>query len=99
MLRKCNNSKTVLRTATSENEEDRQLTISELHQKYKLEAINSRLQRLACKVWQNLSITNETLVNESREENDDVTSQDHYWWRRISPYIEGGEPQPEYNAH
>merc|ERR1712105_15863 len=39
----------VIRTATKENEEDNQLTISELHNKYKIEAINIWLYRTTSK--------------------------------------------------
>ena len=39
----------VIRNATRRNEEDNGLTIQELHQKYKIEAINTRLHRLTKK--------------------------------------------------
>ena len=86
----------VLRYATRRNEEDNQLSISELHQKYKIEAVNSRLYKLTEKIWNKLTITNEELVNNSAAENDVAGNQDHYWWRRISPYIRNGEPNPDY---
>ena len=86
----------VLRTATRSNETDNQLTITELHTKYKIEAFNTRLYRLANKVWGRLTTTNEDLVTESREQNDVETIKDHYWWRRISPYICRGEPPSDY---
>ena len=86
----------ILRAATRENEEDRELPIEELHQRYRIEAINTRLYRLASKVWQNLILNNEELANMSQEENNNVATQDHFWWRRISPYIDSGEPQPDF---
>ena len=86
----------VLRTATRENGEDNRLSISELHTKYKIDAVNIRLYRLASKVWTRLTTTNEDLVTESQQQNEIITTNDHYWWRRISPYICGGEPHPNY---
>ena len=49
----------VIRTATRHNEEDQHLTIVEMHKKYNVDAVNKRLYRLAKKVWDNLSSTNE----------------------------------------
>ena len=89
----------VLRNSTRRNNEDNELTIAELHEKYKIEAINVRLYRLACKVWDKLTITNEDLVMESEEEDDNHPYiNDHFWWKRISPYIRNGEPIPQYTA-
>lgn len=86
----------VIRNATRRNEEDNGLTIQELHQKYKIEAINTRLHRLTKKIWDKLVLTNEDLTNQSREEDDNDTDRDHSWWKRISPYVNGVEPQPSY---
>ena len=86
----------VLRNATRRNEADNQLSITDLHKKYKIEAINTRLYKLTRNIWDKLTIINEELVNNSRAENDEPGYQDHYWWRRISPYIENGEPHPDY---
>ena len=86
----------VLRTATQRNQEDNDLNISDLHAKYKIEAINSRFYRLASRVWDRLTETNEDLVQQSEAEDKNDLIQDHYWWRRISPYIRRGEPPPDF---
>jgi len=86
----------VLRTATRRNEEDNLLSIAELHNKYKVEAINTRLYNLARKVWDKLETIDGELTARSLEENNFPLVNDHSWWRRISPYIESGEPMPDY---
>jgi len=78
----------VLRTATRRNEEDNLLSIAELHNKYKVEAINTRLYNLARKVWDKLETIDGELTARSLEENNFPLENDHSWWRRISPYIE-----------
>jgi len=74
----------VLRTATRRNEEDNLLSIAELHNKYKVEAINTRLYNLARKVWDKLETIDGELTARSLEENNPLEN-DHSWWRRISP--------------
>ena len=87
----------VLRTASRNTDEDNGNNIEELHDKYKLDAFNVRLHRLAQKCWDRMTTLNEELVEESREEdNDNPTTHDHYWWRRISPYANSEEPPPDY---
>ena len=86
----------MIRNATRRNEGDNDLTIQELHHKHKIEAINARLHRLTKKIWDKLVLTNEDLTNQSREEDDNDTDRDHSWWKRISPYENGVEPQPSY---
>ena len=80
------------------NPEDEILTSGQLHNKYQIEAINVRLYRLAEKIWNKLSVTDEDLIRQSEEENDDPLARDHFWWRRITPYIGNNEPQPIYST-
>ena len=82
-----------LRQYTRRNEEDRELTIEELHDKYKMEAINVRMHRRAQKTWHKLRNINGELVDRSQAE-DRTGTRDHYWWRRISPYINDEDPEP-----
>ena len=86
----------VLRESTRGTVEDNNLTIEELHTKYKIEAVNGRLHRLASKTWEQLRRTNEDLVTESEEQDNIPIIEDHYWWRRISPYVNGRNPLPNY---
>jgi len=88
-----------LRAATNRNEEDTRLTISELHDKYRIEPINTRLYTLSKKVWDKMAITNEELARTSEEQQtENPHGRDHSWWRRIAPYLENGPPDPDYAA-
>ena len=84
-----------LRPYTRSQEDDNSLTIQELHDKYKLEAINVHMHRRANKAWDKLRALNEELVERSMIE-DQRQTRDHYWWSRISPYINGVPPEPWY---
>merc|ERR1712002_714931 len=85
-----------LRNATRNSPDDEDLTIEEIHVKYKLDAFNVRLHKLAIKVWNKLSNYNETLVDTSNQENENRETQDHFWWRRVAPYMATDEPEPRY---
>jgi len=67
----------VLRTATRRNEEDNLLSIAELHNKYKVETINTRLYNLARKVWDKLETIDGELTARSLEENNFPLVNDH----------------------
>ena len=83
-----------LRNATKNNQEDRHLTLEELHIKYRIEPINIRFHRLANRVWDKLSLTAPDLVAESREMTLQHPNQQHYWWKRVDPYVNSDEPEP-----
>ena len=76
--------------------EQEELTIKEIHEKYKIEAYNVRLHRRGSKLWDKFTTAEEELTNRSLVENNNNHLNDHYWWRRIANTIEREEPEPIY---
>lgn len=81
-----------LRSLANHDIETINMSIEDIHRKFKFEAINERLFRLAEKAWNKIEEINPELVDRSNNNN----ATDHYWWRRISPYIALGPPDPIY---
>ena len=79
---------------TGDNED--QESIEELHVKFNMEPINKRMHRRAVKNWERFASIDEEMSNRSMEANRDNTARDHYWWRRIAPYVEEEEPEAIY---
>ena len=63
------------------------LPINELHRIFKFEPINVRFHRRAEAVWRKLEELRPELVTESNSLNNRQHQRDHYWWKRLSPYI------------
>ena len=73
-----------------------EMSIKRSHEKYKIEAYNTRLHRRGQKIWEKLCIDQPDLTNRSRNENQNNNSCDHYWWKRIGAEIENETPEPIY---
>ena len=86
-----------LRKFTRSQDEDNQATIEELHEKYNLTAINVRMHRRATKTWNKLRNINRELTERSSLEDDNDLAKDHYWWNRVSPYVNMDEPAAWYS--
>ena len=71
-------------------------TLEELHRVFKLDALNVRFHKRANKTWDKISVNEEELYNQSIQEDRNDLYQDHYWWKRISPYVNQEEPEPTY---
>ena len=84
-----------LRQYTRNQVEDTDLTIQDLHDKYNIETINTRMFRRANKTWDKLRTLNVELTERSLQQ-DQNEQRDHYWWRRISPFVNGEQPEPWY---
>ena len=84
----------IIRQYTRNNEDDFDLTIEDLHEKYKIEAINVRMYGRAQKTWNKLRSINEELVERTEATDNENDTRDHYWWRRISPYVNSDAPNP-----
>lgn len=72
-------------------------TIKDLHLATKLEPLNVRLHRLANRSWDRLSVSDPGIVEQSNALNQ-MNGRDHFYWRRLSPYIEGEQPRPVYRS-
>ena len=73
-----------------------QLTIEESHIRYKLDPMNIRLHKRANKCWDRFCINQEELAERSRMASEERDNRDHFWWRRISPYVDSPQPEPVY---
>ena len=72
-----------------------ELCIKRSHEKYKTDAYNIRLKQRGQKIWEKLCICEPELTDRSRDENENMDLQDHYW-RRIASDIENDIPDPIY---
>ena len=70
-------------------------TSEDLHIQGGIEPLNTRLHRLGQKTWQNLTETDEPLVQQSLALSN-ANINDHGWWKRLAPLMEGDPPQPRY---
>ena len=76
-------------------EDDDQLDIDQLHEKYKIEVLNVRMMRRAKNTWEKLQNIEPELGDMTAQMNGDQTT-DHYWWRRVGAYVEQEDPEPDY---
>ncbi|MEL7079661.1 MAG: reverse transcriptase domain-containing protein, partial [Cyanobacteria bacterium J06582_2] len=67
-----------IKTITRTEEENRNLTMKQLHEKYNMEPLNVRFWNRAKNIWEKLRTTNEDLVQKSTEMNTQP-GRDHYW--------------------
>lgn len=84
-----------IRRAIRASAGDEGLTIEELHNKYKIDAINTRLQNSLKKVYDKLAVLNPGLIRETEALNGE-DQPDHYWWRRLSPRALADDEDPVY---
>ena len=61
-----------------------ELNIEEIHQNFKIDAINVRLHTRLTKSWEKFTRIETELAERSATENDDNETKDHYWWRRLA---------------
>ena len=61
--------------------DDRHLSIQEIHEKYKVDAINVRLAARLAKTWSKLEVRHQELYNRSTSANDNGI-RGHAWWPR-----------------
>lgn len=85
-----------IRNAIKGNEEGQELNTEQLHEKYKIQAVNVRFHQLANKIWDNFGLINNNLLNESNRMNTLHEARDHSWWRRISFFVAQDPPEPKY---
>ena len=81
---------------TNADEEIQDETIEEMHARYKIETVNKRMHRRAKKTWEKFCDVDGEVSGRSLEENNIAGTNDHYWWRRIAPYVMGEDPEEEY---
>ena len=75
--------------------DDEDLTIEQLHEKYKIEPLNIRMNRRAKNTWTKFERIDQEVAEASLELNN-LDTVDHYWWRRIGKYIGADDPVPRY---
>lgn len=77
-------------------DEHENIDMEEAHEAHRLEAVNTRMYRLAQKAWEKMEIHSPEIVERSREDRENDERPEHYWWRKIHTYIAGDEPEPIY---
>ena len=85
-------NRTIRKFIKEEGDEDS--SIEELHAKYNLEAINSRMYRRAVATCEKFVDLESELAEKSMEENRNQDQKDHYWWRRMAAYLEEDDSEP-----
>ena len=72
-------------------------TIEDLHELYNVKALNLVFYERSKKIWTKLHTTNQHMVEEM-EEIDQIYTEDsyhdHFWWRRVFPYLREDPPNP-----
>ena len=86
-------NRTIRKLIKEEGDED---SIEELHVKYKLEAVNTRMYRRAFATWEKFADLESELAEKSMEENRNQDQKDHYWWRRMAAYLEEDDLEPRF---
>ena len=87
----------MIRKAARRDQENENLTIGDLHAKFKIEAINVRLQKALKKLYEKMWMQYPEFVRQTENLNDDGAP-DHYWWRRLSPGAVAEDEEPLYNV-
>ena len=72
------------------------LSIEQIHKKYKIEPVNKRIYNRAKRSWQRLAQIETDLADASTNENTNREAKDHYWWNRVAGYLNTPEPEPIY---
>ena len=75
--------------------DDRHLTIKEIHEKYKVDAINVRLAARLAKTWSKIEARHQELYNRSTAANNSGI-RDHAWWPRAGRVAALDPPEPLY---
>ena len=82
--------------AEEEEDEENENTIGDLHDQYKIEPINQHMYRRAKTTWDKFALIEPEITTASIELNAERENRDHYWWRRMAPYVEGEAPEARY---
>ena len=72
-------------------------TAERLHNEYDVEPYNVRQYNMAVKAWNRALEIKENLdvlLDSERETEEAEGARDHYWWRRVHPFIASPEPAP-----
>ena len=91
-----------LRDIAKTSNEDRELTLSELHEKYGIQALNVRLYNRTQNCWRRLQDLNPDLCQRSLDLNDDPVARhrgEHAWWPRLAKFVTRNEPEPLYTDY
>ena len=80
----------VLRKYIKHEDDNSQLDIDQLHEKYKIEALNTRMMRRAMNTWEKLGNIEPELQDMAAQMNGDQTIH-HYWWKRVGAYVDQEE--------
>ena len=72
------------------------LSIEQIHKKYKIEPVNKRIYNRAKRSWQRFAQIETDLADASTNENTNRETKDHYWWNRVAGYLNTPEPEPIY---
>ena len=70
--------------------------IRDMHIRYKIEPVNVRMHRRAKKTWERFCDIDEAVSGRSLEANDEAEGRDHFWWRRVAPFVMGEDPEEEF---
>ena len=84
-----------VKKAAKEGNPRRRITNENLHNRFGMEPLNTRLFNRAAKIWNRLQIFEPELVelsNQLREQQ----NWEHAWWPSISKYINNRPPVPKY---
>ena len=69
--------------------------IGDLHARYKIEALNTRMQRRLKQTWSKFEELEPEMANVTTQYNDDDL-RDHAWWKRIGAYVYQQDEDPNY---
>ena len=82
-----------IRGAAKEKPNETRSTNQQLHEKFKVEAINTRIYNQAKTTWQKMEILYPELIN-SLSESVESTPKDHAWWPSTCRFISNPPPEP-----
>ena len=72
------------------------LSIEQTHNRYNIDPLNVRLINKAKRSWERFKNIEEEIATESTNENQDINTKDHYWWRRVADIVARPVPDPVY---
>ena len=70
--------------------------IEELHERYNIEALNTRFQRRGKKTWSRLDEDGEIKMLTQQLDHDERA--DHYWWRRVGIWVQEDDEDPIFDT-
>ena len=72
------------------------LSIEQTHNRYNIDPLNVRLINKAKRSWERFKTIEEEIATESTNENQDISTKDHHWWRRVADIVARPVPDPVY---